>query len=217
LAVHWRIPYLVEANVVASFFAVVIGMAWLLEQLARAKRRYLLQWTTNLRLLNSTEFEWLVGELFRREGWSVSETGSSEGPDGNVDLVVAQDGRRRLVQCKRWTSWQVGVDDIRAFGGTLMREKLAGADGVFVTLSSFTEHARKEARGIGLELVDGAALQDRIEAVRRPVPCPLCGEPMILDRSVRGWWYRCRASGCTGKKDLSADPGRAVELLSATA
>jgi HJR/Mrr/RecB family endonuclease len=217
LILHWPTAYLVEANLVATSLAVVVGLAWLLEQLGRLRRRYLLQWTTNLRLLDSTEFEWLVGELFRREGWTVTETGSADGPDGNVDLDLRRDRRRRLVQCKRWTSWKVGVEDVRAFAGTLMREGMVGADGIFVTLSSFTDQAQREARSIGLELVDGASLQDRLEAVRRVEPCPLCGQGMVLDRSVRGWWFRCRAQGCTGKRDLSADPGRAVELLSLTA
>src|SRR5438445_343689 len=56
-------------------------------------------------------------------------------------------------------------------------------------------------------------LAERIDKVRRPQPCPICGQPMQLDRSPHGWWLRCVAAGCRGKRDLGAEPGRAVELL----
>lgn len=179
----------------------------------RCYRRHLIEWTSDLRRLDSEEFEWLVGEAFRREGWKVEERGRREGPDGNIDLEVTRNGVRRIVQCKRWASWLVEVDDVRAFGGTLMREGLAGSSGVFVTLSDFTQQARAEADSIGLELVDNRELFARVEKVRREEPCSLCGAPMVLARSSRGWWFRCVAPGCSGKRDLGADPARAIELL----
>lgn len=44
------------------------------------------------------EFETLVGEGFRRRGYSVKETGGG-GPDGGVDLVLSKNGEKTLVQC----------------------------------------------------------------------------------------------------------------------
>jgi hypothetical protein len=94
-----------------------------------------------------------------------------------------------------------------------MREQLPGTAGMFVTLSDFTEQASAEARRTGITLVDKLDLHSRMEKARRAEPCPVCGKPMILDRSSRGWWLRCRAAGCSGKRDLGGDPGRAVDLL----
>lgn len=68
--------------------------------------RHLVEWTTDIRLLDSTEFEWLVGELYRREGWAVDHVGRSDGPDGNIDLVLTRGRERRIVQCKRVVSSQ---------------------------------------------------------------------------------------------------------------
>jgi hypothetical protein len=107
----------------------------------------------------------------------------------------------------------VGVDDVRGFAGTLMRERLAATDGTFVTLSDFTDQARREAQQLGLTLIDGVDLYSRVEKVRRLEPCPTCGDPMMLGRSPYGWWFRCRREGCGGKRDLDREPGRAVELL----
>lgn len=213
LALGWSIPNLVSTNVFGVTSAAALCLVWLVVRLEANRRRHLVEWTSNLRLLTAEEFEWLVGEVFRREGWTVQETGRQDRPDGNVDLRLAKGRARRLVQCKRWTSNQVGVNDIRAFAGTLLREDVAGAQGIFVTLSSFTEQAEHEAVKVGLTLVDGRELYKRVESVRRSEPCPLCDHPMMLDRSPRGWWLRCTVTGCIGKRHLDADPGRAVDLL----
>src|SRR5208283_1220279 len=124
------------------------------------------EWTTELRHLNASEFEWLVGELFRREGWNVKETGHPDAPDGNIDLELARDGKRKIVQCKRWSAQLVGVDEIRGFGGTLLREHLPAEAGIFVTLSGFTEQARAEAQKAGFALLDGRQLYALMEKAR---------------------------------------------------
>jgi restriction system protein len=213
LALHWRVWFVVEANAVGTVFAGVVIIGWLFVRLEQAQRRNLLEWTSDLRLLNAEEFEWLVGEIFRREGWKIRETGRQDAADGNVDLDMTRSGKRMIVQCKRWESWQVGVGEIRQFAGTLMREGLPGSSGLYVTLSDFTSDARAEAKSVGVGLIGKGDLYARIEKVRRSEPCPVCGKPMIVDRSSRGWWMRCVANGCAGKQDLSAEPGRAIELL----
>lgn len=44
-------------------------------------------------------FETLVGEGFRRRGYSVKEAGGG-GPDGGMDLVLSKDGEKTLTQYK---------------------------------------------------------------------------------------------------------------------
>lgn len=213
LVLHWPTPELIEWNVLGVTLAGVVSLGWLTAQVEAARRRHLVEWTTDLRLLTAEEFEWLAGETFRREGWTVEETGRQVAPDGNIDLKLTRDGRRMIVQCKRWTSQAVGVDEVRELAGTLMREGLRGSSGILVTLSDYTPSARAEARTIGIELVNGRGLFSRMEKVRRPVRCEICHQPMLLSRSARGWWFRCFTSGCGGKLDLADEPGRAVELL----
>jgi HJR/Mrr/RecB family endonuclease len=213
---HWSPLDLIAVNFLATMLSGVFVLAWLGVQLRARDRRHLLDWTTNLRLLSAEEFEWFVAELFRRGGWEVRETGKHGEPDGNIDLMLTRGTERRFVQCKRWVSWLVGVDDIRRFGGTLMREGLPGIAGVFVTLSSFTSHAQTEAAKIGMALIDGRELLERAQKVRRAEPCPVCKRPMLLDHSPRGWWFRCVWSRCGGKRDLANEPGAAIDLLTAS-
>ncbi len=202
-----------SVNLISVVAAGAVGLTWFVVQLERSHRRHLVDWTTNLRLLSAEEFEWFVGEVFRREGWTVRETGSQSRADGNVDLELSRGTERRLVQCKRWQSWQIPISEIRAFGGTLLRAGHRGADGIFVTLSDFNEHAEAEARESGMALIDGRELFRRAEAVRRAEPCPECAKPMTLGKSEHGWWFRCTAPSCKGKRHLDADAGRAVDLL----
>jgi len=204
---------LIALNLAGSTVAAAILLGWLLKRIAAGQRRNLLEWTTDLRRLNSSEFEWLVGEVFRREGWNVVETGRTGGPDGNIDLILTRGGERVIVQCKRWTAQSVSVDEIRRFLGTLMREKLDGTGGIYVTLSDFTDQAKQEADQAGLLLIDNRELFARIEKVRKSEPCPVCNSPMVLNKSQHGWWLRCNASGCRGKRNLGKDIDRAVELL----
>jgi len=143
----------------------------------------------------------------------VTQTGHQDRPDGNIDLEMTREGRRKIVQCKRWSAQLVGVDEVRELGGTLLREGLPGDAGVLVTLSAFSQQALAEGKTLGMALLGGRELYSRVEKVRRSEPCPICGQSMVLDRSTRGWWLRCVVPGCLGKRDLSGDPGRAVDML----
>ncbi|MDP9238904.1 MAG: restriction endonuclease [Chloroflexota bacterium] len=216
LALRWSVLGLVIANFLSTSLAGMVLLLWLAAQVQASHRRLLVEWTTDLRLLTAEEFEWLVGEMLRREGWQVRETGRKDGPDGNIDLELTRDGQRAIAQCKRWVSWPVGIDEIRKFAGTLMSEGLPGSAGIFVTLSDFTGQARVEAQRNKMALVDNHDLYARVEKVRRAEPCRICSTPMVLNRSTRGWWLRCVAPGCQGKRDLGSEPGRAVDLLTRT-
>lgn len=68
------------------------------------------------------EFEMLVGEGFRLQGYRAVETGGG-GADGGVDLVLSKPGtnggEKFLVQCKQWRAYKVGVDVVRELYGVM--------------------------------------------------------------------------------------------------
>ncbi len=165
------------------------------------KRRRLLKQQSSLNTLRGLtwqEFEMLVGEAYRRQGYRVEETGGS-GPDGGVDLVLRRGGETVLVQCKRWKQQaKVGAPTVRKLRGAVARDQ--ATRGIFVTSSTFTREAIAEAQGQPpLELVDGAALLELVqqaqgqavsanttqipiaanEASAGVPPCPQCGELMV--------------------------------------
>jgi len=106
------------------------------------------------------EFEVLVGEAFRREGYHVTEARGG-GPDGGVDLVLsrpAQGGTEKtLVQCKHWRAYKVGVDVVRELYGVMAAR--GAAEGIVVTSGRFTAEAQAFAQGRNVHLTDGPALR----------------------------------------------------------
>jgi hypothetical protein len=212
---HWVPLWYIAVSFVSLAVCGFLSFAWIAALKRAGDRRRLLEWTSDLRRLDAAEFEWLVGEVYSRKGYRIRETGSQHASDGNIDLVAEKGNKRIIIQCKRWTSWRVPVEEIQRFAGTFLPKEMGSADRVFVTLSEYTPEAREAADRAGIVLIDGVQLADEIEAVRRTELCPNCASPMLLDRSVQGWWLRCPhyRTGCTGKRDLGRDPGRAVDVL----
>lgn len=169
------------------------------------------------------EFELLLGEAFRRDGYQVTETGGG-GADGGVDLVLLRAGTTTLVQCKHWKAYRVGVQVVREMFG-LMAHQQAGA-GIVVTSGRFTDEARRFAVGKSLTLIDGEGLaamlrprgepaaaprQGLVERADAPDPepaCPKCGQAMIrrLARtgpSAGSTFWGCRSfPACKGTRPL---------------
>ena len=168
------------------------------------------------------EFEMLVGEGFRLQGYQVVETGGG-GPDGGVDLVLTRPGKnggeKFLVQCKQWRAFKVGVDVVRELYGVMAAKGATG--GFVVTSGRFTEDAISFASGRNVTLVDGPKLHGLLRQAKagndrspaRPVAassvqpsvaatrsssCPLCSKPMARRTAKRGANAGGEFWGCTG-------------------
>ncbi|EGJ09365.1 restriction endonuclease [Rubrivivax benzoatilyticus] len=126
------------------------------------------------------EFEMLVGEGFRLQGFRVVETGGG-GADGGVDLVLSRPGQngseKYLVQCKQWRAYKVGVDVVRELYGVMAARGAAG--GFVVTSGRFTDEARRFASGRNVELVDGPRLRQLIQKARGGGAQPARQEPAL--------------------------------------
>jgi restriction system protein len=189
----------------APYFTFVLALIALYAEADKYKRRQILKQQSSLdtlRGLTWQEFELLVGEAYRRQGYKVEETGG-RGPDGGVDLVLRRAGEVVLVQCKRWKQAKVGAPTVRELRGAVARD--GATRGIFVTSGLFTREAKVEAQGQPLELVDGAALLELVKQAQRQTapaqrpqtlaasslpaaaidipsavpPCPKCAEPML--------------------------------------
>lgn len=153
--------------------------------------------------LSWREFEMLLAAAFRRQGYSVLETGGG-GADGGVDLVLHGNGEKVAVQCKHWRSRKVGVTLIRELNGVIRARTSTINRGIFVTFGDFTQEARRFAKQNGIELLDRPALLAMIDAVRKDTPptsavpsCPLCGSPMALRTARQGSNAGSQFWGCS--------------------
>ena len=147
------------------------------------------------------EFEALVQEAFRLRGFSVQRLGG-DGPDGGVDLVLARDGEKTLVQCKQWRAFKVGVSVVRELYGVMAAQ--GATAGIVVTSGTFSQDAIDFAGGRNVRLIEGVELHAMIREARaaKPLPtgmtrsvagsvaaspaCPRCGSPMVRRTARRG-------------------------------
>lgn len=152
---------------------IVLAMCWiaaLVSYLKQRQRKGLLNAQSGLdsvRNISWREFEILVGEAYRRQGYRVEEQGLG-GADGGIDLILRKDERIILVQCKRWQSRQVSVSTVREMWGLLAHHN---ADAVkIVCAGTFTRDAAAFAEGKPVELITGHALVSLIQSVQRSPP-----------------------------------------------
>lgn len=203
-------------------FVFLVGAA--MSAYGRAKRRALHEQVATspvrsvLNDMSWQQFEALVGEAFRRKGYSVNETGGGGG-DGGIDLVLKKGGETLLVQCKQWKAYKVGVTTVRELYGVMAAK---GATGGFVVTSGvFTNDARAFAGGRNIELMDGEALHALIRGVSTPSKvvstapavepegapaCPVCQSPMVKRIAKRGgnpgnaFWGCSQYPACRGTR-----------------
>lgn len=212
IGMRWILPSIEINNLVmknlaaaapraAWIFALLLLIPGLISFLNRKQRQYLLDSRSDLesiRKLSWSDFELLIGEAFRRQGYAVEERGGSA-PDGGVDLLLRKDGQKTLVQCKHWKSQQVGEPIVRELLGAMTAQGASGA--IVVTAGDYTAEARAFARDNRMRLIDGAELAGIIDATKtasnRHEPavrlgvssaeprCPKCDSAMVK-RTAKG-------------------------------
>lgn len=169
----------------------------------------------------------LLGEIFRREGYTVELSAALSTDDGS-DLTLRRDGESIPVRSQDWKTARVNERELREFYGLMAGT--AAPRGIVVTTGSFTREAREFAEDKSIELLDRRALEQRIAAVRRPeenlfdVPswiedfatsarifdpeCPSCGQAMTLRRhrtEGADSWVCASAPRCAGKRAARPD------------
>jgi len=171
------------------------------------------------------DFELLIGEHFRREGFSAKET--SRGADGGVDLILKKNGATYIVQCKHYKAYKVGVKPVRELLGVMASCGAAG--GFVVTSGEFTGDAIDFAKTNNIKLIDGKDLSKILKTTPRPAQrhtpeqpsqkmqspattdfikpsiagdepkiCPKCGSPMAIRVARKGSHAGQKFFGCTG-------------------
>lgn len=109
-----------------------------------------------------TDFEHYVAEIYRRMGYRVQVTKRTG--DSGRDIEMRRDGRLYVVEVKLYSPGErVGREKLQKLQGAMIDADAHGA--VFVTTSGFTRTAVDYAARNGIELVDGAALEELIRAV----------------------------------------------------
>jgi restriction system protein len=175
--------------------------------------------------MSAHDFERLVAEGFRREGFLVVErTGTKH--LGCVDLELFMGRDRYLVQCRRWKEQTVDALAVRELAAVISAERAVG--GFIVASGRFTDEARKAALGRSIRIVPADSLRRLIKKVmasstgevtiapmfsrRRhdpaPPACPKCGKLMMPRTKKQNGtvvqldWGCTSFPACTGSREL---------------
>lgn len=111
--------------------------------------------TEALAKMSWQDFERLMGQWFKTQGYDVVQAGGAHA-DGGIDIELRKDGELYLVQCKHWRAWKVPVDTVRDLYGVMTSRGAAG--GFVVTSGRFTSPAEEFAEGRVISLIDGEKL-----------------------------------------------------------
>jgi restriction system protein len=213
--------------VLVGFFG---GLFWLAARERLLRQRRLAQASTahRLWLLMPDEMADVAAELYRLQGYGVTENKRPDLADGGVDFEIARHGKTRLVQVKHWRQ-EVSVKEARELWGIVASEGAAG--GVLIGTSGFSKAAREFALGKDLALIDGpefirlrarlpkaglATAPDadpmvsdgfvaHLATVHRPA-CPKCGKQMVLvtrleDAAIVRQFWGCKSyPECDGSR-----------------
>ena len=179
------------------------------------------------------EFEALVAEGFRQQGYQIAEAAIA-----GADITLRKDRQTWLVHCKPWRSAKVDADVVATFVSDL---KVRGAAGGFIMSSGrFTREAVAFASGKPVQLIAGPALQSLVKKLRSsrvvapppsppPAPraatlrkgnvttapllsptCPKCHSAMLKRKAKRGehagllFWGCVMHPDCRGVRRISA-------------
>jgi restriction system protein len=161
-----RHPVLVASCAVAA--AAVAGGVWLLANRWQKRRRRL---GGGIDTMTGPEFEQYVAGLMRRTGFrTVQVTGQAA--DLGADITAsAPDGRRVVVQCKRYAG-SVGSPHVQRLNGTAWTIHHAEVT-MLVTTGRLTTNAVDLAVRCGITVIDRPALAAWISSNRPPaLPAP---------------------------------------------
>jgi restriction system protein len=113
-----------------------------------------------LRAMSWEDFSAVIGEAFRRDGYTVTEI-----PGSAADLELRKNGRVSIACCKRWKVANTGVGPLRA-----LHEAMQARDAdecIYVAAGDFTANARAFATEKAIRLLNGAALVKLVARVER--------------------------------------------------
>jgi restriction system protein len=130
---------------------------------------------TDYDVLDPDEFERAIADLCARDGCADVEVVGGAGDLGADVTAVAPDGRRLVLQCKRYgDGHKVGSQDLQRFGGTCFTVHEADV-AVVVTTGDFTAPATEYATRCGILCMDAEGLS-AWDSGTGPPPWELSGE-----------------------------------------
>jgi len=162
------------------------------EEITRLSTAWLNQADSYL-TMTPRQFEDAIAELFKRLGYRVQQTPFTN--DGGKDAIAWKDGKKVLIECKRYGENKlIGRRDLQIFMAAMLEEK--ADEGFYINTGLFSTTAYKYAEKNRITLYNRATFPDLVSqaypksvaALRTKVMCLECGSiilaPVAVSQSV---------------------------------
>jgi hypothetical protein len=158
--------------------------------------------TDALARLSWHDFEHLLAEYYRDQGWRVeyhAPPKSLKQLEGAFDLRLYRGNETVIVQCKHWDAAEVQLQEVNELLSTMLNE--AATRGILVTRGRYSAEARAvPRRQPRLQLIDGDVLRVMLKL------------PDHLDPSIPGVALPTVAARKNGKRRRASDGGLGSRL-----
>ncbi|MEH7248235.1 restriction endonuclease [Neobacillus niacini] len=200
-------------SVVVAMIVIIVVAAFIRK---REKERLRNSGIADIDRMNGIEFEHYLKELYQSRGYTAEVTSASG--DYGADLLLKKDGRKIVVQAKRYAK-DVGIKAVQEVMGA--KSYYRAEEARVVSNSYFTKAARELAAKGQVMLVNRDELIDYIlqlnPGIAHAVPlkmvdsessssnetCGKCGSPMVLRKGKRGEFLGCSSfPKCRNTREL---------------
>ena len=216
------VPVLRAAAPWAAATMVVLAPLVLARQLRRRVSLKPDSSVVSLHRLTQREFERVLVQSFRAQGYEVEERSRGDSKDG-LRFILRKSNQRILVRSLHRTGAQVGVEAVRGLYEVMSSEAASG--GLIVTSEEVSSDARAWVADKPIGLIEGRALVELINRGRgrRPgyadppsrrepylgpllaelLDCPVCGAPMVLRTTeAQTEFFGCSVPRCLGTRPV---------------
>lgn len=119
-----------------------------------------------VREMKRANFELLIAEAFRLQGFSVTEFGDGGAPD-QPDLGLVKAGKKFCVQCRHWQDPTVDIAAVEELDRVVAERAADG--GFLVTAGKVAEDAAAFARERKIQLINGPKLLAMLEKAKETI------------------------------------------------
>lgn len=162
---------LVVQVIAASMFVGGLAIGWMALQRARQSSRPPRRGRPGTAAeavegMTAREFEALLGEAFKLQGYQVVKSDGSAA--AGVDLLLRKDRETVLVHTQRWRDERVGAETLVALQKAMSARNATG--GFVVTSGRFSREANAFAAQANLRMIDGPVLLGMLVKARALQP-----------------------------------------------
>jgi restriction system protein len=161
LAITYTLTKSIQVSIIVCILVVAVVIAALISRKLKHEERLKRSGIAEIDKMEGVQFEQYLGHLFRSQGYKAEVTQAAG--DYGADLVLSKEGKRIVVQAKRYSK-NVGLKAVQEVRGAVSHYGASAA--WVVTNRDYTEQAYKLAKSNNVRLIGREELIEMLLQMR---------------------------------------------------